>query len=416
MKPQLKVSDTYEIVASSIFNDYDRKVLLRLYQPIIGYEAVILYLNLWSELEGDQTISRFEKSHERLTEMMQCAIKIIEESLKKLEAIGLVQTLISLKKGKEHFVYQLFAPKTPNSFYHYDVLDVLLRNNLSSIEYDRTKQYFTQVYRLDEKEYQDVSANFLSVFKVQENHQNATNNRSSLSIIRDHQEGTIVLPFDFDALQEKLIEYQISVSRFSNEEKQIISSLAYAYDLTMVDLRTLIVHAYDPKTNKLDCYKLKTNARKLTKAPKITTSAPTTVAPIATGNDEYDQKLRMFQELSPIEFLRFRNNNQPVLEADAYLISDIKSKTSLSDAVINVILDYTLHQNENRLPKSYVQKIASSLVRSKITDDAYQAMIYLNKDFRRPASKNPTPVVASTNDISEEDFAKALADVKKIKG
>jgi replication initiation and membrane attachment protein DnaB len=34
----LKVSDKYEVIADSSLTNYDRKILTRLYQPIIGFE------------------------------------------------------------------------------------------------------------------------------------------------------------------------------------------------------------------------------------------------------------------------------------------------------------------------------------------------------------------------------------------
>ena len=38
--------DTYEVNRASIITDYDRKVLYRLYQPLVGYGAISLYFTL----------------------------------------------------------------------------------------------------------------------------------------------------------------------------------------------------------------------------------------------------------------------------------------------------------------------------------------------------------------------------------
>ena len=44
----LKQDDIYEIQLASIITNYDEKIILRLYQPIIGYGPVNLYLSFIS--------------------------------------------------------------------------------------------------------------------------------------------------------------------------------------------------------------------------------------------------------------------------------------------------------------------------------------------------------------------------------
>ena len=90
----LKGTDEYSIVAKSIFSEYDRKVLTRLYQPIIGYGALALYFTLWSELEGERTISTSEVKHSRLFDLMNTNVNDFLSFRKKLEAVGLLQTYV----------------------------------------------------------------------------------------------------------------------------------------------------------------------------------------------------------------------------------------------------------------------------------------------------------------------------------
>ena len=51
MKSTILPADKFIVINKTIFNDQDRKLLMRLYQPIIGSDAVSLYFNLWSELD-----------------------------------------------------------------------------------------------------------------------------------------------------------------------------------------------------------------------------------------------------------------------------------------------------------------------------------------------------------------------------
>ena len=68
---ELTSTDMYEIKLDGILSSYDYKVLTRLYQPIIGFGAVSLFITLWSELEADQTYSTSVNFHERLFVVMQ---------------------------------------------------------------------------------------------------------------------------------------------------------------------------------------------------------------------------------------------------------------------------------------------------------------------------------------------------------
>ena len=43
-------ADIYTVVNQTILTDQDKKILISLYQPIIGADAISLYLSLWSSM------------------------------------------------------------------------------------------------------------------------------------------------------------------------------------------------------------------------------------------------------------------------------------------------------------------------------------------------------------------------------
>ena len=47
MSTTILPADTYVVVNKTIINDSDKKLVTMLYQPIIGYTAVSLYLHFW---------------------------------------------------------------------------------------------------------------------------------------------------------------------------------------------------------------------------------------------------------------------------------------------------------------------------------------------------------------------------------
>ena len=96
MGDTLTYNDFYEIQLGSIITDYDRKILTRLYQPIIGYTAVSLYNTLIDDLDKLELMSE-ELTHHHLMSTMQLKLEDIIIAREKLEGIGLIKTYV--KKG-----------------------------------------------------------------------------------------------------------------------------------------------------------------------------------------------------------------------------------------------------------------------------------------------------------------------------
>ena len=83
--------DTYEVNRASIVTDFDRKVLYRLYQPLVGYGAISLYFTLLSELEADMTTMKTSRPHSVIFDMMNCTNKDFTMFVQLLEGVGLVK-------------------------------------------------------------------------------------------------------------------------------------------------------------------------------------------------------------------------------------------------------------------------------------------------------------------------------------
>ena len=51
---ELLPADQYKVSTAGLLNDYDRKIVTRLYQPLIGPICFSLYMTFWSELEENR--------------------------------------------------------------------------------------------------------------------------------------------------------------------------------------------------------------------------------------------------------------------------------------------------------------------------------------------------------------------------
>ena len=108
IKEKVLPADTYVVVNKTILNDEDRKLIIMLYQPIIGYKSINLYFTLWSDLDKREIMS-IDYTHHHLMTNMQLNLSEIIEAREKLEAIGLLKTYIK-KENINHFVYEIYSP------------------------------------------------------------------------------------------------------------------------------------------------------------------------------------------------------------------------------------------------------------------------------------------------------------------
>ena len=81
-------ADKYTVINKTVISDNDAKLISRLYQPIIGYTAVSLYLTLLDDLDKLELMSE-ELTHHHLMATMQLRLEDIVIAREKLEATGL---------------------------------------------------------------------------------------------------------------------------------------------------------------------------------------------------------------------------------------------------------------------------------------------------------------------------------------
>ena len=89
-------ADSYVVINKSIITEIDKKILIDLYQPIIGNKPISLYYTLLNDLEKNNIMTEC-LTHHHLQTIMQISLEDITSSREKLEAVGLLKTY--LKKG-----------------------------------------------------------------------------------------------------------------------------------------------------------------------------------------------------------------------------------------------------------------------------------------------------------------------------
>ena len=154
--------DRYTVRTADYLTDMDQKVLVLLYQPLIGTIANGLYATLWAHLEKDQWTSP-EQTHRHLMLMTELSLAQIFEERKKLEGIGLLKSYKRKQDSENQYLYELQPPMTPKQFFENDVLSVYLFNRLGKKQYRELRDRFS-VDTVPMAEFQELTYSFDEVY------------------------------------------------------------------------------------------------------------------------------------------------------------------------------------------------------------------------------------------------------------
>ena len=112
----LSPKDILIVKRKSLIADYDKETIFNLYQPMIGALGCALYMTLLYEAKNQKITS--VSTHEQILIKMQVTTQEFLKARGLLEAVGLLKTFI---EGSEEEIktyrYNLYAPKTPKSFF-----------------------------------------------------------------------------------------------------------------------------------------------------------------------------------------------------------------------------------------------------------------------------------------------------------
>lgn len=101
------------------------------------------------------------------------------------------------------------------------------------------------------------------------------------------------------------------------------------------------------------------------------------------GNDSRLAKMiYMFENTSPYDFLKAKYGGAKPTSKDVNLIESLLVNQELNPGVVNVLIDYVLRINDNKLNKNFVEAIASQWKLSNIKS-VPEAMKQAEKEYRK---------------------------------
>ena len=157
--------DFLEVRLASLIADYDRDTLSNLYQPMIGYEALALYMTLWSEANNERISPLC--THEQVFLRMRIPAGAYVEARKYLEATGLLKTFVSQGQDFKIYHYDLYAPKSPRGFFDDALLYGMLIKSIGENNANRLKNIYLVEPKHDYGE--EITTKFAEMFHPQFN-------------------------------------------------------------------------------------------------------------------------------------------------------------------------------------------------------------------------------------------------------
>ena len=425
MKDNLLPADVYKIVNQSVLTEVDKKNLTSLYQPIIGASAVSLYLTLWGDLDKSEQVSDLY-THHHLMVVLKSRLDKIEEARKALEAVGLMKSFIKRNDSVNEYLYELYSPLSAYEFFNDPLLNVVLLNNIGEEEYSILKEnYKKRIIKKDD--FEEITSTMNETFKSIPS--------TSLEEIRKTEKLGLNIEsrIDFDLIEKSIPKGLINSRTFNKRVRDVINKLSFTYNIDTIKMIEIIRMSIED-IGLINKEKLIETARKNYeynnngRLPTIIYRCQPEYLKSPTGDtSSKGRMIAVFENTTPNDFLRGRNKGAAPSKIDLQTLELLAINYDLPAGVINVLVDYVLKVNDNKLTRNYIEQIASTFKRKNIKT-VVDAMNELRKKTTKTESVSKTKVTKQkanvpswvnadieSNDLSDEDIKRLEEDLKEFR-
>ena len=379
-------ADTYTVLNKGIITEDDKNNIISLYEPIIGPMAVSLYFTFLRDIRLLEFISN-DYTHHHLMTIMKSSLDIIKLAREALEGVGLLKTYF--KEGEPNsYVYELYAPLSPKEFFMSPIFNVTLYNNLGKSEYELIKKEY-ELPRLDLKDYNDISKELNMTYKSSSSLiPFETKERNSLNI-------KLSSNIDFDLIISSMPKGLLKENVFTRKMRDLIDQLSFIYDLDTLKMIELLRMSINDKGG-FDKEELRKAARKYYqynnngKLPTLVYRTQPEYLKTPSGNNSpLSQIIYMFENTSPYDFLKIKYKGANPTSRDLRILEMLLIDLELKPAVVNVLIDYVLKKNDNKLNQAFIEAIAGQWKLSNI-ETATEAIELAKKENNRYNKKVTT--------------------------
>ncbi|CAH2716116.1 Replication initiation and membrane attachment protein [Neobacillus rhizosphaerae] len=396
--------DRYNVASNGLLHEYDRKVLTFLYQPLIGSTCYSLYMTLWAELEENRLWSE-SSTHHLLMNLLEMNLKDIYEARLKLEGIGLLKVYVKTNEEERSFIYELHPPLNPEQFFLDGMLNIYLYRKIGKNHFARLKRFFTDKQKPKENEYHEVTAAFQDVFASAAPESLQYFQDVSADVEADENQQLIgrnetnplqvdINTFDFNLLAAGLNESLVPQRALTPKVKNVISNLAFLYNINPIEMKNFILGAINPN-DEIDIEDLRKGARdwyqfvNYDQLPSlINRTQPVAHQVQVTEPKTQEEKLIRYYETTP-PLIVFKDLSGGVEPSNSNLkaLEEIMIKYKLPPGVVNVMIEVVLIKTDMKFTKGFVETTASHWARKQVKTVKEAMELAKNEDRIRTDSK-----------------------------
>lgn len=336
----LKASDGLSLRVVRTLSSEEIQSLMIGYLPLIGQDGIILYMSIISGEYGNDFLT-----HQHLLEQSDMTIDQLENARVQCERAHLIRTFKKSVAERDFYVWQIELPLIIDEFIRHEVLGRRLYNIIGKSRFDAIKMKYVK-NRSDFSDFKAISASFKAMDLVGWDAEFESDFQlvKPASIPAAHLE----IKFDTQKFMRDISALAFPISARSGDNIRLIEECATIYGISEEDMRVLVSRCIQLKDQSFDTEKFKQKVR----------SFKGNVPPLP--QDPYTA--------SSIAFLQSKQNGIAVSSADKKLIEHLILEMKLTPEVVNVLLEYVLENNQMRLNRSYVEKIAASWIRLNVTN------------------------------------------------
>jgi len=366
MEVKLLPADSYIVINKSIITEQDKKILDMLYLPITGSLPIMLYNTLIHDLEYKEFKSE-ELNHAHLLSNLHVSAQELLNARSVLEGIGLIKSYLKTDTVNK-YIYELYSPVSAHEFFTHPIFNIVLYNNVGKTEYEKLIEKF-KIPRINKEGYVEITKSFSQVYESVP--------YTSFDMYKDNIRKYNKLKLNIDSMFDMnfLIETMpknIDRKIFTKEIQELIIQLAYLYDIDAPKMQNILKSCLNEKgtINREELRKVSRNHYQFDHSGLLPTviehAQPEYLRKPIGDNSKMAKMIYTFETVSPYDFLRSKHNGAEPVERDIVLLEKLIVDYGLKPGVVNVLVDYVLKTNNNKLTKSFVETIAGQWKREKI--------------------------------------------------
>lgn len=359
--------DTYQVYGRGTLSPLGLSVLSQLYSPIVGAKAISLYLFLYSEVDVQKMVS-VESTHSRISSYLSLSLSQIKECLKYLEGIGLLKTYVKFENHFTKFLYALILPLDPQQFFNNDLLNVLLYRTLGSLEYDKTRFLF-HVPDIELESYDEVTATFEEVFYVDPTSLEGSQVLKYRGEYREEKSTSPVIQYDLELFYKELQELQVRRKMITPVVELKVKQLGVAYHISGQQIAQLVYDSIENDMINLEWLAKKARAYYELEAPqnlnRVYHKQPLQYTSSSQDDSAKSKHIHQLETWSPYKLIERKQGGKPV-RRDLAIIEKLMVDLNLEPGVVNVLLELSWSQNDERISRDFIESIGATWKRKNI--------------------------------------------------